>query len=87
MAVGDFNGDKRMDIVSANGGSNNVSVLIGNGDGTFPTRQDFNSFNQPYGVYAMDFNNDGRMDFATVNQQTQAANGAGNLIVYSNTSQ
>lgn len=87
IAIADFNGDGKLDVVVANLNSNNVSVLIGNGDGTFPTRQDFNSFNQPYGVYAMDFNNDGRMDFATVNQQTQAANGAGNLIVYSNTSQ
>ena len=35
MAVGDFNGDGKADLAVANHGSNNVSVLLGNGDGTF----------------------------------------------------
>ena len=37
MAVGDFNGDGKPDLAVANDGSNNVSVLLGNGDGTFQT--------------------------------------------------
>jgi hypothetical protein len=38
VAVGDFNGDGHLDLVTANGFSgfgNTVSVLLGNGDGTF----------------------------------------------------
>ena len=35
VAVGDFNGDGKLDLAVANEGSNNVSVLLGNGDGTF----------------------------------------------------
>ena len=33
--AGDFNGDGRTDLAVANYGSNDVSVLLGNGDGTF----------------------------------------------------
>src|SRR5215218_1544934 len=32
----DFNGDGKMDLAAQNGGDNTVSVLLGNGDGTFP---------------------------------------------------
>ena len=33
--TGDFNGDGRTDLAVANYGSNDVSILLGNGDGTF----------------------------------------------------
>ncbi|MFE1886931.1 FG-GAP repeat domain-containing protein, partial [Streptomyces diastatochromogenes] len=35
VAVGDFNGDGKLDLVTANANSDNVSVLPGIGDGTF----------------------------------------------------
>ena len=35
VALGDVNGDGRPDLAVANSTSNNVSVLLGNGDGTF----------------------------------------------------
>ena len=35
IVAGDFTGDGRTDLAVANYGSNNVSVLLGNGDGTF----------------------------------------------------
>ena len=35
MAVGDFNGDGKADLAVANYDSNSVSVLLGNGNGTF----------------------------------------------------
>ena len=35
IVAGDFNGDGRTDLAVANHGSNDVSVLLGNGDGTF----------------------------------------------------
>lgn len=35
VGVGDFNGDGFLDLVTANLGSNSVSVLLGGGNGTF----------------------------------------------------
>ena len=35
LAVADINGDGRLDLITANEFSNDVSVLLGNGDGTF----------------------------------------------------
>ena len=35
VAIGDINGDGRLDIVTANGTPNNVSVLLNNGTGGF----------------------------------------------------
>jgi hypothetical protein len=35
VAVGDFNNDGKSDYAIANAGDNTVSVLLGNGDGTF----------------------------------------------------
>src|SRR5512140_3805601 len=41
VALGDLNGDGAPDQVVANHGSNTVSVLLGNGDETFATKQDY----------------------------------------------
>ena len=41
MAIGDVNGDGKPDIVVANYISNTVSVLLGNGNGTFQAQQTF----------------------------------------------
>ena len=38
VAIGDVNGDGKPDLVAANSGSNTVSVLLGNGNGTFQTQ-------------------------------------------------
>ena len=41
MAVADFNGDGHPDIAVPNSGSGNVSILLGNGDGTFKPARNF----------------------------------------------
>jgi hypothetical protein len=38
VAVGDVNDDRRLDIVTANGGSGDVTVLLGDGRGGFSPR-------------------------------------------------
>ena len=47
MAVADLNGDGRPDLVTTNSDGNSVSVLLGNGDGTFSVQQTFPGGPQP----------------------------------------
>jgi uncharacterized repeat protein (TIGR01451 family) len=61
---GDFNGDGKRDIAVANFGSNNVSILLGNGDGTFQPAVDFDAGLSPNSIAVGDFNGDGKMDLA-----------------------
>lgn len=43
ITVGDFNGDGKLDLAIANAGSSNVSLLLGNGDGTFQMAADYSA--------------------------------------------
>src|ERR1043166_4873404 len=56
----DLNGDGRPDLAGA--GRNAVSVMLGNGDGTFRARTDFPVGAQAQAVAAGDFNSDGKVD-------------------------
>src|SRR5690348_11293267 len=67
VATGDFNGDGKIDVAVANSAGNNVSVLLGNGDGTFQTAVNYNVGATPFGVVTGDFNSDGDLDLAVVN--------------------
>ena len=46
--MGDFNGDGKSDLVTADYGDNTVSVLLGNGNGTFQAKQSFGTGTGPY---------------------------------------
>jgi FG-GAP-like repeat/FG-GAP repeat len=67
MAVGDFNGDGKLDLVVANENSDTVSVLFGNGDGTFQAKVDYGTAGEPSSVAVGDFNGDGKPDLAVTN--------------------
>ncbi len=71
VAVGDFNGDGRPDLAVANFGSNSVSVLLGNGNGTFQAAQNFTTGSNPASVAVGDFNGDGRLDLAVANDSSE----------------
>ena len=66
LAIGDLNGDGYLDIAVANGGTDNVSVLLGNGDGTFQTALNY-GVGGPIFVTIGDLNGDGAPDLALAN--------------------
>ena len=89
MAVADFNGDGKPDLVTAdcNGLGDDVSVLLGNGDGTFQAAV---NYNVPYSavcstyqydcrswdVAVGDFNGDGKPDLLVVSQSYGGQSGS-----------
>jgi hypothetical protein len=62
VVVGDFNGDKNLDLAVSNGTDNTVSVLLGNGDGTFLGHVDYPADTSLWAVAVGDFNGDGKQD-------------------------
>jgi hypothetical protein len=78
VAVGDFNGDGTLDLAVANFGSNTVSVLLGNGDGTFQAARAFPAGASPRAVAVGDFNGDGLPDLAVANA---AVNGTVSVLL------
>ena len=67
VAVADLNADGAPDLVTANGASNDVSVLLGSGDGTFQAQQTFPVSDGPFSVAVADLNADGAPDLVTAN--------------------
>jgi FG-GAP-like repeat len=67
IALGDFNRDGKQDLAVANFGSNDVSVLLGTGGGTFGTARNFAAHTNPQAIAVGDFNNDNRDDLAVAN--------------------
>jgi len=76
VVAGDFNGDGNLDLAVANessdfGADGGVAILLGNGDGTFgpPTVYDSGGASA-MAVATGDFDGDGKLDVAVVNQTT-----------------
>jgi sugar lactone lactonase YvrE len=67
VASGDFNGDGFMDVAVENYIANTVSVLLGNGDGTFQPQVSYAVGTSPERVLVADFNGDGVLDLVVAN--------------------
>jgi hypothetical protein len=66
--VGDFNGDGKQDIATANYNSRNLSILFGDGAGHFGVSRNFAAADHPDSIVVGDFNGDGRQDLAVANE-------------------
>jgi hypothetical protein len=87
IALADVNGDGKLDVVTPNVTDSTVSVLLGNGDGTFQTQQVFTTGVNPEGVAVGDFNGDGKPDLAVADASQSAVsvllgNGDGTFLAH-----
>src|SRR2546426_300976 len=74
VAVGDFNGDGHPDLAVPNAAqagpvlpSGTMSILLGNGDGSFQPAVSYSVGDAPNSVAVGDFNGDGKLDLAVAN--------------------
>ncbi len=64
VSTSDFNQDGYTDIMTTNIGNNTLSLLLGNGDGSFRKQVQIPTCKEPRAVAVSDYNRDGRVDLA-----------------------
>ena len=83
IVAGDFNGDGNLDLAVTNGNCtlpserqppqcspSTVSIFLGNGNGTFQPQVTYSVGTLPVGIVTSDFNGDGKLDLAVLNDGT-----------------
>jgi len=90
ILTADFNHDGNLDLAVANSTGNTVSILLGNGDGTFRPASDIIIGGHPRAIAAADFTRDGFADLAVIdcipnvkcNLLIYRGNVSGNLTIW-----
>jgi hypothetical protein len=67
VTAADVNGDGKVDLISANGDDNTLTVLTNNGSGGFVVAGKYAVGNEPDCVTATDVNGDGKVDLISAN--------------------
>src|SRR5436190_702789 len=67
VVLGDVSSDGEPDLAVANNHDDTVSVLLGNGNGTFQAQQTFATGNMPYSATLGYVNGDGKLDLVVTN--------------------
>lgn len=80
VSVADFSGDEILDIVATNYDSSDISLLLGNGDGSFQPQRRFDATGAPFSLSVGDFNADDAPDVAVVDSSTAARINAAVLL-------
>ena len=70
VAVGDMNGDRHVDVVSANSTFNNFSVMFGDGSGNLSSATTYETGGFPLAIDVGDLDGDGDLDVVTSNFNT-----------------
>ncbi len=79
VITGDIDADGKPEIITANGGTNNVSILKNTSTsgtittGSFAAKVDYATGTNPHGIVIGDVNGDGRPDLAIANKNTNSA--------------
>jgi hypothetical protein len=73
VAVGDFNGDGKLDLAVSDLIANTISIFLGNGDGTFQSPVEYSTDPNPGDIVIADFNGDGKLDLAVASNNTIAS--------------
>ena len=81
VATGDFNGDGKVDLAVPNVSATTVSILLGNGDGTFQTEAEYQAGYAPIGVAVGDLNGDGILDLVVVNNGNKSNGHPGTVTI------
>jgi hypothetical protein len=83
LDVGDFNGDGRLDVITANFYGKDISLFEGTGRGRLRLSGTYNARETTRAVVAADFNRDGKLDFvaSTAYDPTQPFTSGTNLVV------
>lgn len=72
IAIGDFTGDGKADLVVANESRDSIALFTGNGAGAFSAPTFFSVGDAPTGITAGDFNGDGLADVAVANSNSSS---------------